>query len=164
MTDISTYLDHNDISDWTVAAVEATNDGEPNNRASQTTPPNTRILRNFIHHNQQAGLGYGVVVSGEAFALIEGNTFLNNRHAIAGDGSQFSGYRARLNLVQYDAPGYGITNHVQQDFDMHGLLDTCGQHCGGMAGFYMEIGRNTFLGGNRIKTSLRGTPRNMAGS
>ena len=75
---------------------------------------------------------------------------------------QFSGYRARLNLVQYDAPGYGITNHVQQDFDMHGLLDTCGQHCGGMAGFYMEIGRNTFLGGNRINFRLRGTPRNMA--
>lgn len=155
------YLDHNDISDWTVAAVEATNDGEANNRASELLPSNTRIVRNFIHHNQQAGLGYGIVVSGEAFPLIEGNTFMNNRHAIAGDGSQFSGYRARLNLVQYDAPGYGTTNHVQQDFDMHGLLDTCGQHCGGIAGYYMEIGRNTFLGGNRINFRLRGTPLNQ---
>ena len=157
-----TFIDHNDISDWTIAAVEATNDGDPNHRASQSTPPNSRIVRNFIHHNQQAGLGYGVVVGGEAFALIEGNTFMNNRHAIAGDGSQFSGYRARLNLVQFSAPVYGITNHVQQDFDMHGLLDTCGQHCGGIAGFYMEIGRNTFLGGNRINFRLRGTPINQA--
>jgi hypothetical protein len=108
-------------------------------------------------------LGYGVVTSSDGYPLIEGNTFLSNRHAIAGDGSAFSGYRAWLNLVQLPAPHYD--GDVEQDFDMHGLGAGCpgiSTHCGGVAGEYIDISRNTFLGGDRFNFMLRGTPNILA--
>jgi hypothetical protein len=157
-----TFIDHNDISDWTVSAVNVTNDGAVDTRDPRTRPQTVRVVRNFIHHNEHAGLGYGVVVSSGAFPLIEGNTFLTNRHAIAGDGSPASGYRARFNLVQFQDPGYGITNHVEQDFDMHGTGNSCGEHCGGAAGAFIDIGMNTFLGDNRKNFVLRGEPSLLA--
>lgn len=158
----TTIVDHNDISDWTVSAVNVANDDIRDHRDPLSRPQNVRVARNFLHHNQHGGLGYGVVAGHNAFPFIEGNTFLSNRHAIAADGRDYTGYRAWFNLVQFPAPGYGITNHVEQDFDMHGQLDTCGQHCGGIAGEYVEIARNTFLGGNRVNFRLRGTPTYLA--
>ena len=157
-----TIIDHNDMSDWTVAAVEVTNDEVRDHCDPQMRGQAVRVVDNFIHHNHGEGLGYGVVLGRGGFATIQGNTFLSNRHAIAGDGRPGTGYLAYLNLVQFPAPGYGLTHHVEQDFDMHGMLDTCGQHCGGDAGEYMDIAHNTFLGGNRINFRLRGTPANKA--
>jgi hypothetical protein len=111
------------------------------------------------------GAGYGVGTFYSGYATIEGNTFVENRHAIAGDGSAGSGYRAWFNLVLHNAPDYG--NGIQQDFDMHGTgggpFDPLGcQHCGGDAGEFIEIARNTFLGGDRNNFYLRGTPTDHA--
>jgi len=62
--------------------------------------PTVRIHDNYIHHNQHvAREGYGVAVYTGAYVLIERNVFDWNRHAIAGDGSDGSGYRAYENLV-----------------------------------------------------------------
>ena len=61
-----------------------------------TTLANVRIERNFVHHNQRDNLGYGI---GAGRAVISGNTFLQNRHAIASDGEPHSEYRASYNLV-----------------------------------------------------------------
>jgi hypothetical protein len=153
-------IDHNDLSEWPSAAVAVTGDDVRDHRDPRSRPQNVRIARNFFHHNQRAGFGYGVVMGYGGYPLIEGNTFLSNRHAIAGSGGEFDGYRAWFNLVQYPAPHYG--DDIEQDFDMHGLLDTCGMHCGGIAGEYMEIAGNTFLGSNRYNFVLRGTPTVVA--
>ena len=87
-----TVMDHNELSDWPVAAIEVTGDGIRDHR--EPRPENVRIARNFIHHNRKAGLGCGVVTGASGCASIEGNTFLENRHAITGDGTDTSGYRA----------------------------------------------------------------------
>jgi len=151
----TTIIDHNDLSDWPVAAIEVTGDGIRDHR--EPRPDNVRIARNVIHHNRKAGYGYGVVTGGSGYASIEGNTLLENRHAIAGDGTETSGYRAWFNLVLHDAPDYG--NGIQQDFDMHGTGDG---GFGGIAGKYIEIARNTFLGADRENFWLRGTPTYLA--
>jgi VCBS repeat protein len=155
-------IDHNDLSDWPSEAIGALGDDDYHDPHDPRhyRPQNVRIARNFIHHNQQNGFGYGVDVGGSAYPLIEGNTFLSNRHAIAGGGGDWDSYHAWFNLVQFPAPHYD--DNVEHDFDMHGQLDTCGQHCGGTAGAYIEIARNTFLGGNRYNFVLRGTPTVLA--
>ncbi len=159
----TSILDHNDLSEWTVAAVDVTGDSIPDRQDPRTRPTNLRVVRNFIHHNAKGGLGYGVVTGKGGFLSIENNTFVYNRHAIAGDGTEFTGYRAWSNLVQYPVPLYDVSNNPQQDFDMHGTGggSQC-EACGGIAGTYIEIARNTFLGGNRENFLLRGTPTFLA--
>jgi hypothetical protein len=156
-----TIIDHNDLSDWPNAAIEVFG----GQSEKQTCPPldpsgndRVRIERNFIHHNEQEGIGYGVVMSDGGSATILGNTFLMNRHAIAADGELHDQYRAWHNLVLTNAPGYGPTAHREQDFDMHGTKTGNGQHDGGFAGNQVDIGWNTFLGGNRLNFALRGQP------
>jgi hypothetical protein len=102
------------------------------------------------------------VTDNGGYASIEGNTFVENRHAIAGDGTATSGYRAWFNLVLYNAPSYGAKGFFtgpEQDFDMHGTGE--GGY-GGIAGHYIEIAHNTFLAGNRQNFYLRGTPTYLA--
>jgi hypothetical protein len=55
-----------------------------------STLANVRIARNFLHHNERESGGYGV---GVGRALIEGNTFVSNRHAITADGEPHTAYR-----------------------------------------------------------------------
>ncbi len=122
-----------------------------------------RIHDNFIHHNQhQRKHGYGVSVGNGAHALIEKNVFDWNRHAIAGDGSDRSGYLAYRNLVLENG---GLTlwllgtwAHTHM-FDMHGQ-DDCwlGDRNCGVAGEYMDIRYNTFLYSAGHAFRLRGTP------
>lgn len=127
-----------------------------------------RVHDNWIHHNQHIGShGYGVVVSAGAMADIERNVFDWNRHAIAGDGSNGSGYRAYDNLVLQHGGLHrwiGFWVHTHQ-FDMHGQRN-CGVrgtfsdsafNCG-RAGYSMDVYYNSFLydDGNAVK--LRGTP------
>jgi hypothetical protein len=78
-------------------------------RLSLSAPRTVRVLRNFLHHNARAGLGYGVTIHANGFATILGNTFLYNRHAIAADGIAGTGYAAFDNLVLSDAPEYGLS-------------------------------------------------------
>ena len=65
---------------------------------------NVFVARNFLHHNRQQEKGYGVVTGKGGFPLIEGNTFLANRHAIAAAGAKAYRNFARFNLVLSEAP------------------------------------------------------------
>ena len=145
-------IDHNDISDWPVAAVDVRGDADlavcdaDTNGNPHVRPHRTRVLYNFIHHNQKQNKGYGVLVSYGSFPLIGGNTFVSNRHAIASDGRATSGYRAYYNLVLSTVPEQEfayIGLWKSHDFDMHGRGDN---GFGGVGGQYVDIGWNTFLG------------------
>jgi hypothetical protein len=154
-------IDHNKLSNWTNAAINVQHAHAPKNWAcpkvdTPARPENVRIVRNFIHHNARAGLGYGVVVGGDGYAHITGNTFLMNRHAIAADGQAGDGYSAWFNLVMSNVPSYGTFRREEADFDMHGS-DKSPHHTGGIGGGAVEIARNTFLGTDgRLNFDLRG--------
>lgn len=161
-------IDHNDLSDWTLAAVDVRGldigtrcQAGDNNAGS--IEENVRVTRNFIHHNRRQGEGYGVVTKDGANTLIDGNTFLSNRHAIAAGGEARTIYRARYNLVLSPAPvqkkGWVIRWNTH-DFDMHGTANKWWYPAGfgGTGGQYVQIERNTFLGRNRNNFKLRGEP------
>lgn len=154
-------IDHNKLSNWTDAAIDVLHEGATANwacapRDTPVRPENVRIVRNFIHHNVRASSGYGVVVGGDGYAHITGNTFLMNRHAIAADGQAGDGYSAWFNLVMSNVPSYGKARREEADFDMHGS-DSSRHHTGGIGGGGVEIARNTFLGTDgRLNFNLRG--------
>jgi hypothetical protein len=164
---IHAIVDHNDISGWTENGVRA---GGNENRVTAcdssefsdplVRPHKTFVLRNFIHHNRMQNFGYGVEANVGGYPFIDGNTFLSNRHAIAaGFGTAHSGYRAWHNLVLSDAPlqhGLFGVDFYTHDFDMHGSPD----EFDGRGGDYVDMFRNTFLGGNRYNYELRGYPCN----
>jgi hypothetical protein len=168
---LRSIIDHNDMSDWSESAVRVRGEDwseeclirdHRDNPVPLARPRNVRVARNFLHHNQRWGSGYGVVVYYGAYPLIEGNTFVSNRHAIAADGRSRTGYSAQFNLVLAATPNYS-DHGAQQDFDMHGRGSAADHHyVGGIAGEYMEIARNTFLGVNRLNFYLRGTPCYLA--
>jgi hypothetical protein len=175
---VSLDVSGNEISGWTAAGVRVV---DPNDRIDYVTNPGTvHIHDNYIHHNQHEGrLGYGVVISDGAYALIERNVFDWNRHAIAGDGSDGSGYRAYDNLVLQHGGLHrwllGVWTHTHQ-FDMHGqescgvgaALESVGSWLGvsddptvfncGTAGHDMSVLYNTFLYHDGAAVKLRGTP------
>ena len=145
---VDVEIDHNELYGWKNAGVRVAD--EHNDRIKYNRNPWTvRIHDNYIHHNQEKNsAGYGVHISDGAFAHIERNVFDYNRHAIAGDGSDWSGYRAHRNLVlQHGGRHKGWTGwrHTHQ-FDMHGQ-DSCWGTSGwcGTAGYSIEIARNSFL-------------------
>jgi hypothetical protein len=162
---VRTLIDHNDVGDWTWQAVQVLGD-DPTSNDSCTQPgtenpqPESRghnvwVARNFLHHNLVQNKGYGVNANSGAFPLIEGNTFVSNRHAIAGTNSTpATGYRALFNLVLDDVPlQHGI--RYTHDFDMHGTGDN---GFDGIAGGYVGLIGNTFLGTNRANFEVRGDP------
>jgi VCBS repeat protein len=157
-----TLIDHLTITSFTTAGVNI-DEGNPNidctrgqNSDPLVRPLNVHVARNFIAYNREQELGYGVVVSQGGWALVEGNTFVSNRHAIAGDGKVKSGYKAFSNLVLSAAP---LQHHLfhTMDFDMHGSQPGGGGF-GGTAGDYVGVFSNTFLGTNRPNLEIRGTP------
>jgi len=165
---VNIEIDHNELYGWKNSAVDLSDDDD---RISYVLNPETvRIHDNFIHHNQHVDkFGYGVVINNGAYALIERNVFDYNRHAIAGDGSDDSGYRAYQNLVlqhggRHHKWGWWWS-HTHQ-FDMHGQ-DSCGIwslfrdnvfNCG-TAGHDIEIRNNSFLYTEHAAIKLRGTPQ-----
>jgi hypothetical protein len=160
---LRTIVDHNDISNFTYGGVrvfdslDRTDQCDPNsNNDPQTRPFNAKVVRNFIHHNEKQGEGYGVEAEQGGYPFVEGNTFVSNRHAIAGDGRAKSGYKASSNLVlSYGALQHGFLDvpfHTQ-DFDMHGVGPN---GFTGIGGDYVGIFGNTFLGTNRPNFELRG--------
>ena len=176
-------IDHNEITGWSNAGVEVRGDdsvqGPPVAPSFDAgaglllyggAPEPAYIHDNFIHDNLHTGkLGYGIVLGGKgAHASIERNVFDFNRHAISGDGSDFSGYRAYLNLVLAGG-GYDTwipfleTWHYTHQFDMHGQDSYClgafaDRDCG-TAGHDIDIQFNSFLYTNGTAVKIRGTPQ-----
>jgi hypothetical protein len=147
----SALIDHNEIFGWTAAAVYVTSDGfEDLSDPYFSRPQNLRVARNFIHDNNNSG--YGVATYG-GYPYIEGNTFYRNRHSITASSESDSAYRAWLNLVLTARPP-----ERNWDFDAHGTGEQGCGGCGGTAGMYFEIARNTFLGTDRENFALRGEP------
>jgi hypothetical protein len=183
-TELIALIDHNDVSDWTGTAIGvsspyrfdsshnvcltqvnqvptpnfsqtcSTSVPDPTNPSAGSNIPitsdpatiaNARVERNFVHHNARDDGGYGI---GGGRLVISGNTFVFNRHSIASDGEPHAEYRAWYNLVlSTSATG-------DQDFDMHG---TNGGY-GGVAGYYVDIYSNAFLGTGHSNYWLRGFP------
>jgi hypothetical protein len=166
-TEYIAMVDHNELSDWESAGVrvEGSHAKDPTLSScpafdnDQNTQENVFIGRNFMHHNTRNDDGYGSVIANGGRALLLGNIFWMNRHAIAADGEPHDEYQAWYNLVLSTAPAYG--NHwwdflsgdnLEQDFDMHG---TGSDGFGGLAGS-VDIAGNTFLGGDRLNFETRG--------
>jgi hypothetical protein len=166
---LRTIIDHNDVSSFTLSGVEVSGTQTAASTPSCSSehidplhrPYDALIARNFFHHNEMQNRGYAVGLDHGAFPLVLGNMFYLNRHAIASDGWNQSGYHAWYNLVLSDSP----TQHelgfpyYTQDFDMHGTGDN---GFGGSAGDYVQIYDNTFLGTNRPNFEIRGIPCNQA--
>lgn len=168
-------IDHDEISGWAGAAVSvqdtAGTAGSPSPYTSVLPAHTVNIHDNFIHHNQAVGGdGYGVVTSYGAHPMIQRNVFDWNRHAIAGDGRDGTGYTAYYNLVLENGglhrwipfPGFWVNTH---QFDMH-ARDHCGvgdifsdalYNCG-LAGHTMLIRHNAFFYSEDDAIKLRGTP------
>ena len=124
MVDASDLLvDNNELSGWSHAAVYLGDTIEG------------RVRGNYIHHNRRTGLGYGVVLYNNTSAVIEDNTFTQNRHAIAGNGIRTSRYDARFNVVTDNALSHG--------FDMHGENEALGNGAP-YAGDVIHIKQNSF--------------------
>jgi hypothetical protein len=181
-----TLIDHNDLSNWTNAAVEvfgptlppgAVTVGWPAALAPTgasvvtTCPPdpglddNARIERNFIHHNDEGnqGNGYGSVMSQGGTATILGNTYIKNTHSIASDPDVRNQYAAWFNLVLSNTPAYNCILgdcDIEHTFDMHGA-DANNHDVGGFAGNGVEIAWNTFLPSGSDNFDLRGLPCNL---
>jgi Putative Ig domain/PASTA domain/Right handed beta helix region len=120
-TGISVYssvdveIDHNEVYRWRGAGIGVFDrDDVGRNILNRDNAAEVSIHDNYIHTNQHPSslfcgsgplfggghaAGYGVLIADGAYALVERNVFDGNRHAIAGDGSQGSGYLFYRNLV-----------------------------------------------------------------
>jgi len=169
-------IDHNDISDWPYIAVMTQAHDDANISANsqcdpksvndpENRPTSAFVARNFIHHNQEQDTGYGTESDWGAYPFIFGNTFVSNRHAIAGGkGSAHTAYRAWNNLVLNAVPlqHYDVLSKIYtHDFDMHGMGP---DGFGGIGGDYVDIYENTFFGTNPYQNNfkLRGDICNYA--
>ncbi len=130
-------VDNNELSGWSHGAVFLRDSIE------------ARISRNDIHHNRRTGLGYGVVLVDSSSAVIEYNTFTQNRHAIAGNGLRTQRYEARYNLVVDNARSHG--------FDMHGENEALGNGAP-WAGDVIRIHHNSFRSTAEPAIKVRGRP------
>ncbi|HZM74739.1 MAG TPA: putative Ig domain-containing protein [Candidatus Limnocylindrales bacterium] len=112
---VDVEIDHNEVYRWRGSGIGVF-DGDTvgRNILNRDNATEVSIHDNYIHHNQHPSsnvcgsgpldggghsAGYGVLISGGAYALVERNVFDGNRHAIAGDGSQGSGYLFYRNLI-----------------------------------------------------------------
>lgn len=129
-------VDNNEIYGWPKGGISG---GDP-----------VHVHHNFIHDNDQSGLGYGVS-SPMWGSVIEYNDFKRNRHAIAGSGAAGEGYTVRYNV--FGSEGLRGAGHK---IDMHEDDNT------GKAGTRMEIYRNTIRFADAQGVFLRGTPRQSA--
>jgi hypothetical protein len=170
-------VDNNEFSDWPGGGIEVAR--TPNTYRTART---IRITRNFFHHNQMCGAGYGVVMDGNSesdargsYAYIDRNVFTYNRHAVAGDGHPGSGYLAEYNLLLSGGRkcynGFpGDPGYYEQHFDMHGFGPASDEnHYGGDAGEFITMRHNTIRGEQKYYVTktrpafmLRGTPRERA--
>ncbi|MET0235821.1 MAG: FG-GAP-like repeat-containing protein [Kibdelosporangium sp.] len=130
-------VDNNELSAWAHAAVYLRDTIE------------ARYSRNNVHHNRRTGLGYGIVLVNDSSAVIEYNTFSQNRHAIAANGIRTIRYEARYNLVIDNGRGHG--------FDVHGEDEALGNGAP-YAGDVIHIKHNTFRSKVEAAVKVRGKP------
>jgi hypothetical protein len=157
----SVQIDNNTFSAWSIAVYV----GHSQPHMTKDDAPLISVTRNYFNRNAVDRNGYGVGVF-NGYALIEGNLFNGNRHAVAAswntDGGK--GYIARHNYVLQKGFTVCWPCHYNQHFDVHGQFEN-GQY-GGTAGEYFEIAHNTIRGeqkyyGNtrtRAAFMLRGKP------
>ena len=107
------------------------------------------VSHSYIHHNQRFGLGYGVSVQG--IAIIKGNIFDFNRHAIASSGAVGTSYIAEYNICLGSS---SIQGHI---FDMHGGVDR--KDNTNIAGDSLRINNNIFFTSFAPTIKVRGRPQ-----
>jgi hypothetical protein len=154
-------IDHNEVYGWRGAGISIRDD--LGRISLQSNPDTVHIHDNWIHHNQHySENGYGIEVVYGAYALIDKNAFDYNRHDVASDGRDGSGYLLYRNLLLYHGGvndvTLGVTTHTHF-IDMHGR-DSCNgfsYYCG-PAGEYIDIEYNTILYTEGTAFKLRGTP------
>lgn len=138
-----------ELAGWPHAAVAV---------GSRTHTPRARIASCHVHHNAQAGLGYGVEVF-DGHAVVEDCVFDHNRHAVDGFGHRGCGYEARCNYV-----GPHTYSHV---FDMH-RLDENVDGADAVAGRIVDVHHNTVTAARDVDGSpqeavaVRGVPEGRA--
>ncbi len=98
------------------------------------------IHHNHIHHNRGAGLGYGIVMSGNSDVIIEANYFNYCRHYIASTGDYTQSYEARWNMCGRHGNFHGLDRHGTAGYGgkltlLHHntLKNTAPQHCYGVS-------------------------------
>lgn len=128
-------LDNNELYGWPKASV---------------INGKVHVHHNYIHDNDQSGLGYGVSDT-DTGSVIEYNQFRRNRHSITGSGAQGNGYIARYNI--FGSEGINGAGHK---IDMHEKDNT------GWGGDTIKIYRNTVKFDDAESVYLRATPRDQA--
>jgi len=150
------FIDHNDLSDWTNAAVDvALTYVDIAQDASFDCPndfiptPHVLVAGNFVHDKH-----YGVAVGGGAYARVTGNLMFAAGHQVTSDGYAHNQYDALDNLFTSEK-----THYENQELDVHGVCSPAGEGkwTGGRAGGRYEMGFNTFLA-ERPMVQVRGTP------
>jgi len=136
-------IDNCEIFNWPFAGVHATD------------AKNIYVHHNNFHHCQGWGLGYGVVLYGNAEVLVEANTFRINRHDIAGSGNPGQKYIARYNIITENS-----TSNQAHSFDMH--CDNESKYSckppHDIGGSLVQIYNNDFLDNRNYALYLRGNP------
>ncbi|NMA09933.1 MAG: carbohydrate-binding protein [Methanomicrobiales archaeon] len=140
-------VDNCEIWGWGAAAVNVYSTADPDMKTGGY------VHHNYIHHCQNSGLGYGVVVSSNAVCLVEANYFDYHRHAIAGGADAGNGYEARYNIC-----GPNFTAGYAHNFDMHTGPNNA-------AGDKILIHHNTFMATgpkDAFPVFIQGVPRTGA--
>lgn len=139
-------VDHSELSGWPFAAIYVKQSRYAYVHGNDS-----------IHHNRQDGLGYGVCLDVGSSALIDGNTFNANRHAVAGTGDPNVLYLARNNKVGAERTG--------QVFDMHGVYERSSPQYWHKpwAGCLVELSNNTVAGTTAQAALIRGIPASARG-
>ena len=158
-------VDHNDISDWGVSAVDLQGPDDDDvvcPLAPQTDPGFVRILRNYIHDNRENHYGnaegYGLAAGSGADPLVFANMFQKNGTSLTSDGAARSGYVAASNLF--------LSGNDSVDADVHGQTNDPNDthHDGGISGLSGHVIANSFLrtdtGARHENFSVRGLPCN----
>jgi len=114
------------------------------------------VHHNHIHKCRRNGLGYGVVLYGDAEGRIEANDFELTRHAIAGSGEPGQSYAAFMNIAWSN-------NENMSCFDMHCAggssdQDDCTTPLTQAGGERIVIASNTFMMTTGPAIKIRGRP------
>lgn len=138
-------IDNCEFRDWPYSAINVGSDATDN----------IVIKNSYFHDNVQHGLGYGVAIADNAFALVKNNVFDNNRHDISCSGLQDSGYEFSFNVC-----GQGSHPNV----DTHGEKDLKQNPTNlvqDRAGSFFYVHHNLFLGDSTANILVRGIPEKL---